>query len=87
MWNQQNFPNNQPSTPPPNSNIITVIFKLLLRNARGNNEFTIQCSLNDKVSDVIQKFKTKAQDDENINHEKFKFNAKRLNETLTVAEV
>ena len=68
-----------------NPNYITVFFQLQIRNGPDINPFTIQCSLDDKVSSVIQQFRNKAQDFD-ILHEKFIFNAKRLNETLTVAE-
>ena len=46
---------------------------------------TIQCSLNDKVSTIIQAYRNKTQDFDD-KHEKFIYNAKRLNETLTCAE-
>ena len=81
---QQNFANNQNNTST-NSNFITIRFKLQLGGVQGN-EFAIHCTLNDKVSEVISRFRTKAQDVEDIKHEKYIFNAKRLNETLTVAE-
>jgi len=81
---QQNFANNQDNTST-NSNFITIRFKLQLRRDQ-NNEFVIHCTLNDKVSEVISRFRTKAQDVEDMKHEKYIFNAKRLNETLTVAE-
>ena len=81
---QQNFANNQ-NNASTNSNFITIRFKLQLGGVQGN-EFAIHCTLNDKVSEVISRFRTKAQDVEDIKHEKYIFNAKRLNETLTVAE-
>ena len=48
-------------------------------------EFTVHTTLNEKVSDLITKFRNKAHDTE-LQHEKFIFNAKRLNMSLTVAE-
>ena len=84
MIQQQQQNNNQVNTST-NPNFITIRFKLQLRRDQ-NNEFSIHCTLNDKVSEVISRFRTKAQDVEDLKHEKYIFNAKRLNETLTVAE-
>ena len=83
LQQQQNFKNNQPSTPIPNS--INIKFRLQKR-GQNDEEFTIQCTLEDKVSDVIKKFKIRANYLEDKEHEKFLFCAKILNETLTVAE-
>ena len=84
MIQQQQQNNNQVNTST-NPNFITIRFKLQLRRDQ-NNEFSIHCTLNDKISEVISRFRTKAQDVEDLKHEKYIFNAKRLNETLTVAE-
>ena len=84
MIQQQQQNNNQVNTST-NPNFITIRFKLQLRRDQ-NNEFSIYCTLNDKISEVISRFRTKAQDVEDLKHEKYIFNAKRLNETLTVAE-
>ena len=83
---QQNFINNMNTTPPvsPDSNNICIIFKLQVRDDLIKT-FSIQCTLNDKVSDVIKAFRNKA-NDFNFQHEKFIFNAKQINQTLTVAE-
>ena len=86
MMQQQQIMNNNPNmNNPQNPNFITILFKLQMTNETDMKPYSIQCTLNDKVSDVIQKFRTKAQDFD-IKHEKFIFNAKRLCETLTVAE-
>ena len=86
MMQQQQIMNNNPNmNNPQNPNFITILFKLQMTNGTDLEPFSIQCTLNDKVSDVIQKFRTKAQDFD-TKHEKFIFNAKRLCETLTVAE-
>ena len=85
LQQQQNLMNNQPSTPIPNSNFVTIKFRLQKRGQK-DEEYTIQCTLDDKVSDLIKKFKIKANDLEDKEHEKFLFNAQILNETLTVAE-
>ena len=62
---------------------ITVIFR-----ASGNNPGTpavnVQCMEEDKVSSVIEKYRTKSGD--NDPSKKFVFNAKSLNVTLTCAE-
>ena len=83
---QQLINNNNIIKPnPQNSNYVNIFFKLQKLNGPDVKPFSVQCSLNDKVSTVIQKFRTKAQDYD-VQHEKFIFNGKRLNETLTVAE-
>ena len=76
--------NNQPNTQPPNSNFISVLFKLQIA-ANDQREFTIHTTSDEKVSELISKFRTKAHDTD-LQHEKFIFNAKRLNMSLTVAE-
>ena len=75
--NERNISNNQ------NPNYISILFQV---QSLGNiQNYTIQCSLDDKVSTVIQQYRTKANDFDELS-EKFIFNNKRLNETLTVAE-
>ena len=61
-------------------NIITLIFVV-----KGNKEhdYNIQCSPNDKISDVINKFKITANKTSEM---KFIFNANELNPNLTVEE-
>ena len=65
-----------------NSQFINVYFKA---GANGENgSIMIQCSLNDKISDLIQKYRSKSLED--VTLKKFIFNAKALVPTLTVAE-
>ena len=65
-----------------NSQFINVYFKA---GANGENgSIMIQCSLNDKISDLIQKYRSKSLED--VSLKKFIFNAKALVPTLTVAE-
>ena len=60
----------------------TVIFIL---NAGDNKEpISVQCMPNDRVSEVIEKYRSKANDHDET--KKFIFNAKELDRTLTVAE-
>ena len=83
---QQLINNNNINMPnPPNPNYITIYFKLQSLNGPDLDPYTIKCSLDDKVSTIIQKFRIKAKDFD-VLHEKFIFNGKRLNETLTAAE-
>ena len=49
-----------------------------------NGSIMIQCSLNDKISDLIERYRTKSLED--VSQKKFIFNAKNLNRDLTVAE-
>ena len=80
---QNNINSNQAQTEDPNN--ITVSFKLQIREGPPKDPIAIQCNLNDKVSTIIKAYRNKTQDfDEE--HEKFIYNAKRLNETLTCAE-
>ena len=62
---------------------ITITF---IKNNEGaaQKKVEVQCTLNDKVEDVINKYRSKA-NDYNKN-EKFIFNAKRLNLELSVSE-
>ena len=85
IQNQQLINNNLNTPNPKNSNYINIFFKLQSTQGPDVKPFIIQCSLEDKVSTVIQKFRTKAQDYD-VQHEKFIFCGKRLNETLTVSE-
>ena len=87
MDNQNNMNNlnnmNMNNNPTTTSNqFINVYFRV---GADGNGgSIMIQCSLNDKVSDLIQKYKTKSLED--VSQKKFIFNAKALNPNLTVSE-
>ena len=84
MQNNMNDLNNMNAGNPQttNSQFINVYFKA---GANGENgSIMIQCSLNDKISDLIQKYKNKSLED--VSLKKFIFNAKALVPTLTVAE-
>ena len=78
--NNMNMNNNQPTTN--SSQFINVYFRVGQTGDGGS--IMIQCSLNDKVSDLIQRYKTKSLED--VSQKKFIFNAKALNPNLTVAE-
>ena len=86
LQQQSAFPNNQNNFQSTNSNYITVHFRIQQgRNLPTKDHLTIQCNLDDKVSDVIKAYRTKTQDfDEE--HDHFIFNAKKLNQTLSCAE-
>ena len=84
MQNNLNDLNNMNAGNPQttNSQFINVYFKA---GANGENgSIMIQCSLNDKISDLIQKYKNKSLED--VSLKKFIFNAKALVPSLTVAE-
>ena len=87
MDNQNNMNNlnnmNMNNNPTTTSNqFINVYFRVGADGAGGS--IMIQCTLNDKVSDLIQKYKTKSLED--VSQKKFIFNAKALNPNLTVSE-
>ena len=80
--NMGNMGNNQPQQQQPNNQNISVYFRA---GANGENgSIMIQCSLSDRVSDLIERYKTKSMED--VSKKKFIFNAKALNKDLTVAE-
>ena len=80
--NMGNMGNNQPQQQQPNNQNISVYFRA---GANGENgSIMIQCSLSDRVSDLIERYKTKSMQD--VSKKKFIFNAKALNKDLTVAE-
>jgi hypothetical protein len=84
MQNNMNDLNNMNAGNPQttNSQFINVYFKA---GANGENgSIMIQCSLNDKISDLIQKYRSKSLED--VSLKKFIFNAKALVPSLTVAE-
>ena len=71
--NRKNISNNQ----------VTICFRKHLFN--DNDEIKIQCLLDEKVGDIIQRYKYKSQDyDDNYNI--YIFNGKKLNESLSLAE-
>ena len=65
---------------------ISVIFRASGANAGGEKSapIMVQCMPNDKVSDVIERYRTKSLDKDPT--KKFIFNAKNLSPTLTVSE-
>ena len=80
--NMGNMGNNQPQQQQPNNQNISVYFRA---GANGENgSIMIQCSLSDRVSNLIERYKTKSMED--VSKKKFIFNAKALNKDLTVAE-
>ena len=65
------------------NNTITLRFEKI--NSQGIYErYTVLCSLEDKISDVIQKYREKSNDNED--NLKFIFNSKILNPSITVGE-
>ena len=79
--NQGNFQNNNDQNQDDNGGI-NINFRI---NGEGKSgEIVIQCKPDEKVSDVIQRYRTKSGDNDTT--KKFIFNAKALNESLTVAE-
>ena len=86
FFNQQQNVDNTNSPQIQNSNNISVAFRRQVGEGRPPQPpLMIQCTLNDKVSSLIQSYCNKS-GDHDIEHRKFIFNAKKLNETLTVAE-
>ena len=80
--NMGNMGNNQPQQQQPNNQNISVYFRA---GANGENgSIMIQCSLSDRVSNLIERYRTKSLQD--VSKKKFIFNAKALNKDLTVAE-
>ena len=65
-----------------NSSFITIIFQT--SNSNSNVPLKIQCSKSDKISDVIDRYRTKSQDNDKT--KKFIFNARELDQNLTVEQ-
>ena len=87
MQNMQNNPlnNNFPNQIEQSKKSITVTFRTGKLDKDGNPiKPKIQCSLDEKVSKVIERYRMQANDVET--NKKFIFNATLLNPTLTVAE-
>ena len=61
-----------------------VIFRTSGAKGQEDGPIMIQCTPNDKVSDIIEKYRNKANDHDDT--KKFIFNAKNLNTSLSVAE-
>ena len=60
----------------------TVIFRT--RDTDNSDPISVQCMPNDRVSEVIEKYRSKANDHDET--KRFIFNAKELDKSLTVAE-
>ena len=71
---------NQDMTTPSNSNYLTIIFRT--SSATDDKPIKIQCTSTDLVSDVIDRYRAKSEDKDRT--KKFIFNAKELDQTLTV---
>ena len=67
-----------------NQNYIYIIFKLQSEYGRNNKLTTILCYSDDKVSDIIEKFRNKA--NVHDDNRQFIYNAKELNPSLSLAE-
>ena len=69
-----------------NNQGISVIFRVsgTGQNTQNSEPIMVQCLPNEKVSEVIKKYRSKSGD--NDPSKKFIFNAKNLNLSLTVAE-
>ena len=87
MQNMQNNPlnNNLPNQIEESKKYITLIFRTGKKDKDGNPiDPMIQCTLDEKVSKIIERYRMKANDVET--NKKFIFNAIALNHSLTVAE-
>ena len=65
-------------------NTIAVIFRKGF-NSDKEKKFQVLCNCNDKISDIIEKYRIISNDDR-VSEEKFIFNAKALNPGLTLSE-
>ena len=72
------------SMPQPSGPGICVIFRASGATGQAGAPIMVQCMNEDKVSSVIEKYRSKASDNDTT--KKFIFNAKNLNPSLTVAE-
>ena len=83
MGNQQS---GQSFTPQSQGQGISVIFRVSTNqaNVQTGPAITIQCTLDEKVSAIIERYRSKTGDKDDT--KKFIFNAKSLNPTLTLAE-
>jgi hypothetical protein len=67
-----------------NQNNISVIFRVGGNTGEGSEPLMIQCRTDEKVSAIIERYRTKSGDTDPT--KKFIFNAKNLVPTLTVGE-
>ena len=86
--NSGNNPNVQSPTAPqmnqPQGGGITIIFRTSGQNAPQQPPISIQCMPDDRVSTAIEKYRNKANDRDMT--KKFIFNAKQLNQSLSLSE-
>ena len=88
--NQNSQIYNQSSSQPSSSSSdnssggINVVFRVSGPGGQGRPPLTIQCMPNEKVKEVIKRYRIKSGDKDET--KKFIFNAKNLNLSLTVAE-
>ena len=90
--NQQNNQNNQSVSESTGSNSgnnnsqpgLNVVFRVSGPGGQGQPPITIQCMPDEQVSELIQRYRTKTGDKDPT--KKFIFNAKNLNQNLTVGQ-
>jgi len=80
----QEMGNQQGDTSQGQTQGFNVIFRTSGAKGQEDGPIMIQCTPNDKVSDIIEKYRNKANDHDDT--KKFIFNAKNLNTSLSVAE-
>ena len=80
--NPQNNQNENKTSENIESQEVIVIFRS--SGAGGNAPIMVQCNPDEKVKDIIERYRTKASDKDQF--KKFIFNAKELNQSLTVSE-
>ena len=82
LQNMNNMNMGNPSSSKMNNQYINVDF--IMGADEDNGKIMIQCSMDDKIQDLIDRFKTKSQED--VSKKKFVFNARALIPTKTVRE-
>ena len=82
LQNMNNMNMGNPSSSQMNNQYINVDF--IMGAEENNGKIMIQCSMDDKIQDLIDRFKTKSQED--VSKKKFVFNARALIPTKTVRE-
>ena len=82
LQNMNNMNMANPSSSQMNNQYINVDF--IMGADEENGKIMIQCSMDDKIQDLIDRFKTKSQED--VSKKKFVFNARALIPTNTVRE-
>ena len=82
LQNMNNMNMGNPSSSQMNNQYINVDF--IMGAEEENGKIMIQCSMDDKIQDLIDRFKTKSQED--VSKKKFVFNARALIPTKTVRE-